>query len=89
MALTTQPHQTPEKLRLTHCNANIFFNRQCLARGLTPSYASQIRIPRTNPAAGSTLKTAQIHRVKDELRYLHKKKQQAFCTLLIQCRWFG
>jgi hypothetical protein len=60
------------KLRLTYCNANIFFNRECLNRSPTPGYASQIRIPRTSPAAATTLKKAQIQRIKDELKFLHK-----------------
>jgi hypothetical protein len=30
------------KLKITNCNANIHFNRQCLAKGVIPNYANKI-----------------------------------------------
>jgi hypothetical protein len=62
------------KLKITNCNSNIHFNRQCLTKELIPNYANKIKIPHTSPAAATTLKKAQILRIKDELKLLYKKK---------------
>jgi len=54
---------------------NIYFNLQCIQRKLTPYYA-KIKIPSSSPAAKHTLRNAQTIRIKDEIRFLHIKKQQ-------------
>jgi hypothetical protein len=59
--------------KLMKCNANILFNKQCLHKNITPSYA-KLKIPRTSPAARFTQHKAQILRVKDEIKFLHRKK---------------
>ena len=41
------------KNKLAKCCANIYFNTQCLKHKLTPNY-SNIKIPRTSPAATYT-----------------------------------
>jgi hypothetical protein len=45
------------------------------AEKLTPNYA-KIKIPSRSPAAKHTLRKAHTIRIKDELRFLHIKKQQ-------------
>jgi hypothetical protein len=55
--------------------ANIYFNKQCRKKKLVPSYA-KIRIPRTSPAHKHTQQKVASIRIKDEIRYLHCKKQQ-------------
>ena len=63
------------KRRLYNCNANIYFNRQCLKRELTPNYAN-IKIPNTSPARKHTQQKIPVIRIKDEIRYLYSKKQE-------------
>jgi len=66
---------TSLKKRLYNCNANIYFNRQCLKRKLTPSYA-RIKIPNTSPAHKHTLHKVTTVRKKDEIKYPYSKKQK-------------
>ena len=63
------------KRKLYKCNANIYFNQQCLKQHLTPSYA-RIKIPNTAPAHKYTQHKIPTIRIKDEIRYLHCKKQR-------------
>jgi hypothetical protein len=56
------------KVKLTNCNANIYFNRQCLARTLIPQYVKKIRVPYTSPAAITTQRKAQIQTIREEIR---------------------
>jgi hypothetical protein len=63
------------KLKIMNCNANIYFNRQCLIKRVTPNYANKIKISHTSPAAATTQKKTQIQRIKDEIKFLYKKKQ--------------
>ena len=62
------------KLLVYSCNASIYFNRQCLKRNLTPSYA-KITIPNTSPAHSHTQRKMGNIRVRDEIKYLRFKKQ--------------
>ena len=69
-------HQfTNLKRKLYNCNASIYFNRQCLNKQLTPSYAT-IRIPNTSPAHRHTQRKVTNFRIKDEIKFLHCKKQK-------------
>jgi len=61
------------KMKLLLCCANIYFNKQCLIQNLTPSYA-RIKVANTSPAAKLTQLKVQTIRIKDELRFLYKKK---------------
>jgi len=63
------------KRKLYKCIGNIYFNRQCLKQHLTPSYAN-IRIPNTSPAHKYTQQKISTIRIKDEIKYLHTKKQK-------------
>jgi hypothetical protein len=63
------------KKMLYKCNANIHFNKQCLKKQLTPSYAN-IKVPNTSPAHKYTQHKITNIRIKDEIRFLHSKKQK-------------
>jgi hypothetical protein len=54
------------------CNANVYFNKQCLLKKVIPKYAST-KIADTSPAAQVTNKKTQITRVKKEIKFLLKK----------------
>jgi hypothetical protein len=60
---------------LRYSISNIYFNKQCLKRGLTPDYA-RIKVPRTSPALKFTQQKIPRVRLTDELKFLHIKKQQ-------------
>jgi hypothetical protein len=55
------------------CCANIYFNRQWLNNKVVPKYAN-INFPNTSPSAHVTTKKAQVARIKDEIKFLHKRK---------------
>jgi len=57
------------------CCANIYFNRQCINKKVVPKYAN-IRIPHTSPAANVSLNKIHKIRIKDELKFLYKKKEK-------------
>jgi len=61
--------------KLQKCSANIYFNKQCLVKQITPTYVN-IRVSNTSPAALVTTRKAQTIRVKDEIKFLHKKKEK-------------
>jgi hypothetical protein len=61
--------------KLQNCCANIYFNRQCLIKKVTPKYAN-IKFPNTSPSSQITTKKVQITRIKDEIKFLHKKKDK-------------
>jgi len=60
--------------KLQKCCANIYFNKQCILKQITPTYVN-IRISNTSPAALVTTKKAQTIRIKDEIKFLYKKKK--------------
>jgi len=61
------------RTKVVNCCANIYFNRQCIKQGIVPKYAS-IKIPNTSPTSKMTQKKVQITRMKEEIKYLYKKK---------------
>jgi len=61
--------------KILKCNANIYFNRQCLVKNLTPKYAT-IKVPTTSKAAQNTQSKITYIRIKDEIKFLYKKKDQ-------------
>jgi hypothetical protein len=63
------------KTKLMRCYANIHFNKQCSKLQITPKYA-RVKLPRTSPASIPTQMKAQTIRIKDEIRFLYRKKQQ-------------
>ena len=63
------------KRKLYNCNASIYFNRQCIRQNLTPAYA-KIKIPNTSPASRHTQQRVTNIRLKDEIKFLHCKKQK-------------
>ena len=58
--------------KLHKCNANIYFNRQCIKKQQTPSYAN-MKVPNTSPACKHTQKKLPTIRIKDDIRYLYAK----------------
>jgi len=60
--------------KVAKCSANIYFNKPCLQHKVTPKYA-QIKVPSTSSASQSTTQKARTLRIKEELRFLHKKKE--------------
>jgi hypothetical protein len=58
-----------------YCAKNSNFNRQCLVKKLIPKYYN-IKVPNTSPAAYYTSKKVRNIRIKDEIKFLYKKKQQ-------------
>ena len=63
------------KRKLYKCNANIYFNQQCLKKQLTPAYA-HIKVPNTSPAHIHTQRKIPAIRIKDEIKHLHVKKTE-------------
>ena len=63
------------KRKLYNCNASIYFNKKCLNKRLTPLYA-QIKIPNTSPVHKYTQQKVPKLRIKDEIKFLHCKKQK-------------
>ena len=61
------------RIKVLKCCATIYFNCQCLARGIVPKYAD-IKVPYTSPAYITTQKKMQITRSKDEIKHLYRKK---------------
>jgi hypothetical protein len=57
-----------------NCNSSIYFNKQCLKKGLTPSYR-RIKVPHTSPASKYMQQKISWTRIRDELKFLHIKKQ--------------
>ena len=58
------------KLRIT--NVTIWFNTECLRRGLASRYVV-VKVPRDNSAAKRTKKQAERLRVKNAIKELYKK----------------
>jgi hypothetical protein len=63
------------RTKIMKCSANIYFNQQCLIRKIIPKY-EKLNIPNTSPAAQMTKKKIHITCIKDEIKFLHKKKQK-------------
>jgi len=63
------------RTKVERCCANIYFNQQHLKQGVIPKYA-QIKVPYTSPAPMTTQKKMQISRIREEIRFLCKKKDK-------------
>jgi hypothetical protein len=71
------------KRKLYSCNANIYFNRQCLHKQWIPNHL-RITDLNTSPAYKYTQHKVPNIRIKDEIKYLYTKKQhlnQQICYL--------
>jgi hypothetical protein len=62
------------KKKLLITNANIWFNKQALTRKVTPKYV-KVKVSGNSLQAIKTQKTAEYIRIKNELKFLYKKKQ--------------
>ena len=56
------------------CCANIYFNPQYCIKKVIPKYAN-INIPYTSPTTNITQKKIQTIRLKDEIKFLYKQKE--------------
>ena len=62
--------------KLLKCCANIYFNKQCLAKKIIPNYA-KLKFQNTSPATQLTSKKkAQITLIKDEIKFLFIEKDK-------------
>jgi hypothetical protein len=55
-------------------NANIWFNKQAITQKVTPNYV-KIKVAGTSLQAKRTQRVAELIRIKNELKFLYKKKQ--------------
>ena len=62
------------RTKVAESSANTCFNQQCLHNKVIPKYA-QIKVPNTAPAFQSTAQKARVSRIKEELKFLHKKNE--------------
>ena len=62
------------KRKLYNCNANIYFNQQCLQKQWNPNYA-RIKDLNTSTAFKYIQHKVPNIRIKDEIKYLYTKKQ--------------
>ena len=62
------------KVKVLKCCADIFFNRQCLTKKIIPNYAN-IKVPVTYPTSRITQNKIHNIRLKDEIKFLHRKKK--------------
>ena len=60
------------RIKVLKCCANIYFNKQCLNQKIVTRYAD-IKL-NTSPAARNTQKKVHSMRIRDEIRFLYKKK---------------
>ena len=63
------------RIKVMKCCANTYFNRQCLIKKIIPKYAN-IKIPYTSPATHAKQKKIHTIRLKDEIKFLYKKKEK-------------
>jgi len=63
------------RTKVAKCCANIYFNKRCLYNNVIPKYA-QLKVQNTSPASQSTAQKAGIMRIKEELKFLHRKKEK-------------
>jgi hypothetical protein len=63
------------RTKFAKCCANIYFNKQCLYSKVIPNFV-QLKFPNTSSASRSATKKMQTMRLKDENKFLHKKKEQ-------------
>ena len=68
-------HYNSIRSKILKCNADTFFNKQCLAKNITPKYAN-IKVTATSKAAHTTQKRVSVIRIKDEIKFLYMKKDQ-------------
>jgi len=57
------------RIKVLNCNADIFFNKQCLTKKIIPNYGN-IKVPITLPAAYKTQNKVQITRIKENIKFL-------------------
>ena len=61
--------------KVLKCCANVYFNKQCLAKKIIPNYAT-LKFQNISPATQLTSKKAQITSLKDEIKFLFIEKDK-------------
>jgi hypothetical protein len=61
--------------KVQKCCASIYFNKHCITKKIIPKYVNII-IASTSPASQTIVKKAQLMRIKDEIKFLYKKKEK-------------
>ena len=69
------------KEKLLKTNANIYFNKQCLTRQITPNFI-KTKAPFSNHTQKQTKIKIQKLQLKDEIKFLYAKKQNINKQLL-------
>jgi hypothetical protein len=72
---TTVNYYKNLKTNILKCYANIYFNKQCIEQKVIPAYVG-IKIPRTSPASTISQRKVHITSLKDEIKFLYKKKDK-------------
>lgn len=62
-------------IKVMKCCANIYFNRECLIKKVIRNYV-KIKILYTSLATNITQKKVGTIRIKDEIKFLHMKKEK-------------
>jgi len=68
-------HYKKLKIKVLKYNTDIFFNKQCLTKKIIPNYTNT-KVPITSPAAYKTQNKAQNTQIKEEIKFLYKKKDK-------------
>jgi hypothetical protein len=68
------------KAELLNCNANIYFNQQCVKKDIIPKYA-KIKIPNTLPVVKLTKTKSPGTMIKDKIKCLYIKAMY-LCNLM-------
>ena len=63
------------RTKVHKCRANINFNQHSLKQGVLPKYV-QIKFPYTSPASTITQKKMQTTHIREEIKFLYKKKDK-------------
>lgn len=77
--IPNSPNQTIDKYkklkgRVLKCNANVYFNKQCLESDIDPYWKKIKKSKTSNISTYTTQKKVRRLRLKDETNYLHIKK---------------
>jgi len=74
-------HYKNTEAELLNCSANIYFNQQCIKKGITPKYA-KMKVPNTMPVAKlAKKKKVQEKLIRDEIKCLCIKAMY-LCNLM-------
>jgi len=77
--LASQAHSINQykniRTNVLKCCANVYFNRQCLAKKIVPKY-TKVKIQYTSPATLVTQSKIHTIRLRGEIKLFHKKTEK-------------